>query len=66
MRRWPDDRTCETWEEMRARLVAETSTWLTEALAHPERVVRIPTIQAGTGEFPPSLGRAFWEPVLLS
>jgi hypothetical protein len=55
----------ETWEETRARLVAETSAWLTDALEHPERAVRIPTIPAGTGEFPPSMARAFWEPVLV-
>jgi hypothetical protein len=55
----------ETWEEMRTRLVAETSAFLTEALRHPELAVRIPMIEAGAGEFPPSLTRAFWEPVLL-
>lgn len=55
----------ETAEEQRARLVAETSAFLTEALQHPELVVRIPMIPAGSGEFPPSLTRAFWEPVLF-
>ena len=54
----------ELWDELRARLVAETSEWLTDAIEHPERAVRIPVVQAGTGEFPPSLARAFWEPVL--
>ena len=52
-------------EEQRARLVAETSAFLTEALQHPELAVRIPMIPAGSGEFPPSLTRAFWEPVLF-
>jgi hypothetical protein len=55
----------ELWEELRARLVAETSEWLTDALQHPERAVRIPVVPAGQGEFPPSLSRAFWGPVLL-
>jgi hypothetical protein len=55
----------ETWEETRARMIAETSSWLTEALEHPERAVRIPTIVAGSGAFPPSLSDAFWDPVLL-
>ncbi|MBP7746777.1 MAG: hypothetical protein KA383_11670 [Phycisphaerae bacterium] len=55
----------ETAEEQRARLVAETSAFLTEALQHPELAVRIPMIPAGSGEFPPSLTRAFWEPVLF-
>ena len=52
------------WEELRARMIAETSGWLTDALAHPERAVRIPTIMADSGRFPPSLSRAFWEPLL--
>jgi len=46
----------ETWEELRARL--------TEALRHPEFAIRIPVIPAGQGRFPPSLARAFWEPLL--
>lgn len=57
-------RTEDLWAELQARLVAETSAWLSEALAHPEQAVRIPTIPAGSGTFPPSLARAFWEPVL--
>ena len=55
----------ETWEEMRDRLVAETSLFLTEALRHPELVVRIPMVPADSARFPPSLSRAFWEPVLF-
>ncbi len=55
----------ETWEETRARLISETNAWLTEALRHPELAVRIPMIPAGTAQFPPSLTRAFWEPVLF-
>lgn len=54
----------ETYEEMRARLVAETSAYLTECLEHPELAVRIPIIPAGCGQFPRSLTVAFWEPVL--
>ncbi len=55
----------EDWEEMRARLVAETSAFLTEGLRHPEVAVRIPMIPAETGRFPPSMTRSFWEPVLF-
>ena len=55
----------ESWEETRARLVAETSLYLTEALRHPELGVRIPMIPAETGRFPPSLTQAFWDPVLF-
>jgi len=53
------------WAELRARMIAETSAWLTDALAHPERAVHIPVIVAGSGQFPPSLSRAFWEPILF-
>lgn len=54
----------ETYEQMQARLIAETSTWITHCLRHPELATRIPVIQAGKGRFPPSLTRAFWEPLL--
>ena len=55
----------ETWEEMRARLVAETSAFLTEALRHPEWAVRIPMAPAERARFPASLTSAFWEPILF-
>lgn len=64
MRRLRFKRRNETWEETRARLVAETSVFLTEALRRPELAVRIPTIPAGSGKFPPSLTTAFWTPIL--
>ena len=54
----------ESWEELRARLIDETSTYLTECLRHPELATRIPVIQAGAGDFPPTLTPAFWDPVL--
>ena len=60
----PPKRRVETYEETRARLIAETSNWLTECLRHPELTVRIPVIQAGRGRFPPSLTTAFWGQVL--
>ncbi len=56
--------TIETWEELRARILAETSAFLTEGLRQPEFAVRIPTIPSGGGRFPPSLAAAFWQPVL--
>lgn len=61
--RWSDKRT-ETYEELRARLVEETSAYLTECLRHPEYATRIPTIQAGSGRFPPSFAAAFWSDLL--
>ncbi|MFH1747835.1 MAG: hypothetical protein ABIG44_12440 [Planctomycetota bacterium] len=54
----------ETGEEMRARLVAETSAYLTECLRHPELAVRIPVVLAMRAQFPRSLTYAFWEPIL--
>ena len=61
-RRW--QRRDETYEETRARMLVETSVYLTECLRHPEFAVRIPIIPVGRGSFPPSLTVAFWEPVL--
>jgi hypothetical protein len=54
----------DTHEEMRLRLLAETSAYVTECLRHPELAVRIPVVLAGRAKFPPSLTVAFWEPVL--
>lgn len=54
----------ESYEQLRARLVSETSAYLTECLRHPEYAVRIPVIRAGAGRFPPSLTLSFWEPIL--
>jgi hypothetical protein len=54
----------ETFEEMRVRLITETSLFITECLQHPELIVRIPIIPAGWGRFPPSLTQAFWDPIL--
>lgn len=65
MQRRPKKRSDETWEELRARLVRETSVYITEALRHPELAVRIPMIPADSGRFPPSMTTAFWEPILL-
>ncbi|MFQ5805287.1 MAG: hypothetical protein ACE5I3_02425 [Phycisphaerae bacterium] len=55
----------ESHEQMRARLVAETSAYLTECLKHPELAVRIPMIPADSDRFPPSFSMSFWDPVLL-
>ena len=61
VRRWR----AESFEELRARVVAETSTYLTECLRHPELTVRIPTIPADSARFPPSFTMSFWDPLLL-
>ena len=55
----------ETWEQTRARLVAETSLFLTEHLSRPELAISIPAIPAGNTKFPKSITAAFWRPVLF-
>ncbi len=61
---WWNERRRETWEQVRDRMVAETSAFIDEGLRHPELAVHIPVIEAGRGNFPPSLARAFWDPIL--
>ena len=58
-------RRSETYEELRLRMIAETSTFITECLRHPELAVRIPMIRADSDRFPPSFSMAFWDPLLL-
>jgi hypothetical protein len=55
----------ETYEKLRARIVAETSAYLTECLRHPELAVHIPVIPAESDRFPPSFAMSFWDPLLL-
>jgi hypothetical protein len=51
-------------DDSRTRMIAETSWWLTQALARPEMAVRIPTVRAGKARFPRSLTRSFWDAIL--
>ena len=55
----------ETHQELRARMVAETSAYLTECLQHPELAVHIPMVPAESARFPPSFSMSFWDPILL-
>jgi hypothetical protein len=55
----------ESYEELRARMIAETSAYLSECLKHPELAVHIPMIPADSNRFPPSFSMSFWDPVLL-
>ena len=55
----------ETYEQLRARMISETSEYLTECLRRPELAPRIPMIETGTGTFPPSMAKAFWDSVLF-
>lgn len=56
----------ESMEEIRQRILAETSAYITECLRHPEYAVNIPVIPAGTGSFPPSFAAAFWDSILVN
>lgn len=55
----------DAFEVLRKRMIAETSAFITLCLRHPELAVRIPVIPAGSGSFPPSLARSFWQRVLF-
>lgn len=55
----------ESWEQVRRRLIAETSQFLSERLDRPELAVAIPSIPAGSGRFPRSMTGAFWLRVLF-
>lgn len=55
----------ETAEEMRQRLIAETSAYLSECLKHPELMVHIPSVPADKERFPQSFAASFWDPILL-
>jgi len=63
-RRWPRRRK-ETYEQLRVRMIVETSVFLTQALRRPELAVRIPTIPADRDRFPPAFTVAFWDPILF-
>jgi hypothetical protein len=64
MSRWLLRRIRDPYEELRARMIAETSAYLTLCLQRPELAVHIPTIPANAGRFPRSFAAAFWEPIL--
>ncbi len=55
----------ETPEEMRRRILEETSAYLTLCLRRPELAVTIPVIPAGSGRFPSSMSVAFWDEILF-
>ena len=55
----------ESYEQLRVRMITETSAFLSECLRHPELAVRIPMIPADSSRFPPSFAMSFWDPVLL-
>jgi hypothetical protein len=56
----------ESWDEMRKRMLAETSRFIEWGLAHPDEVIEIPAKPVGMGGFPKEVGEWFWETVLSS
>jgi len=54
-----------SYDELRERMIAETSDYLTLCLRRPELAVQIPMIPVETGRFPPSLSRSFWRGILF-
>jgi hypothetical protein len=52
------------WQQIRRRILAETSSFLTAALERPELGVSIPMIPVGKGRFGRAFSEAFWSSVL--
>ncbi len=57
-------RSRETWDQMRRRMLKETSRFIEWGLAHPEEVIEIPSKPVGSGGFPREVGEWFWTTVL--
>lgn len=57
-------RRTESDEDMRKRMIHETEVALLYGLRFPHRMVRIPTIEVGKGEFDPRFAAYFWNRVL--
>ena len=54
----------ETFEQWRARMIAETNAFIEWGLQHPEQVRWIPKHPAGHGSFSEQLKTLFWNLVL--
>ena len=54
----------ETYEQWRARMLAETGRFVEWGLAHPEQVPTIPAHPVGRGRFSERLKAIFWTTVL--
>jgi hypothetical protein len=51
------------WRQIRRRILAETSAFLSTGLERPELGVSIPIIPAGRGRFGRAFAQAFWDRV---
>lgn len=52
------------WKQIRRRILAETSSFLSVALERPELGVSIPIIPVGKGRFGRAFSENFWDSVL--
>ena len=52
------------WQQIRRRILNETSSYLTTALQRPEMGVSIPIVIAGRGRFGKAFSEEFWGRVL--
>ena len=56
----------EALDVVRRRAIRETEAALLFGLSHPERMLRIPRVEAGRASFSPEYAREFWAVVLES
>lgn len=52
------------WRDLRRRILHETSSYLTDAMEHPDRTVSIPIYVVGKGQFTRSFSDEFWRQAL--
>ncbi len=52
------------WQQIRRRILSETSSFLSRGVQRPELGVSIPVIQAGKGRFTRTFSDAFWSRIL--
>ena len=54
----------DSYDLLRKRILEETELAILIGLQFPERAVRIPTVEAGTGSFDPDFSARFWQELL--
>ncbi len=54
----------DVYAHLRKRILRETELALAVGMQFPGRMPRIPTVEAGKGEFQPAFAARFWEEVL--
>ena len=54
----------QVYDRVRRRMIPETEIALAVGFMYPGRVIRIPTLEAGCGEFRPDFAARFWSELL--